>query len=147
MCVFWMVILTGVSISLSGWVLLFPFETAMFAKTFAIVNSIAGTDYPTQLSAIQEQQYAVTWHGILAIAMVCVVLAHIYIGTMGMQGAFSAMGSGRVDLNWAKEHHSLWVAKLENENKLNQQPDDQHEPASPDADDAGDAGVKAQPAE
>jgi formate dehydrogenase subunit gamma len=26
-----------------------------------------------------------------------------------MEGAFEAMGTGEVDLNWAKEHHSLWV--------------------------------------
>jgi formate dehydrogenase subunit gamma len=26
-----------------------------------------------------------------------------------MQGAFAAMGTGRVDVNWAKEHHSLWA--------------------------------------
>jgi formate dehydrogenase subunit gamma len=31
------------------------------------------------------------------------------IGTIGMEGAFEAMGSGSVDLNWAKEHHSLWL--------------------------------------
>jgi formate dehydrogenase subunit gamma len=37
------------------------------------------------------------------------MLAHIYIGTLGMEGAFEAMGSGDVDLNWAKEHHELWV--------------------------------------
>jgi formate dehydrogenase subunit gamma len=29
-----------------------------------------------------------------------------------MEGAFEAMGSGTVDLNWAKEHHSAWVEKL-----------------------------------
>jgi formate dehydrogenase subunit gamma len=40
---------------------------------------------------------------------VVVIIAHIYIGTLGMQGAFSAMGSGQVDVNWAKEHHSLWA--------------------------------------
>jgi formate dehydrogenase subunit gamma len=28
-----------------------------------------------------------------------------------MEGAFDAMGTGEVDLNWAKEHHSLWVAE------------------------------------
>jgi formate dehydrogenase subunit gamma len=28
-----------------------------------------------------------------------------------MEGAFEAMGSGTVDLNWAKEHHSLWLEK------------------------------------
>jgi formate dehydrogenase subunit gamma len=37
------------------------------------------------------------------------MLAHIYIGSLGMEGAFDAMGTGEVDLNWAKEHHSLWV--------------------------------------
>jgi formate dehydrogenase subunit gamma len=26
-----------------------------------------------------------------------------------MEGAFDAMGSGDVDLNWARQHHSLWV--------------------------------------
>ena len=39
------------------------------------------------------------------------IIAHIYIGTLGMQGAFSAMGSGQVDVNWAKEHHSLWAER------------------------------------
>ena len=33
------------------------------------------------------------------------ILAHIYIGTLGMEGAFEAMGTGDVDLNWAREHH------------------------------------------
>jgi formate dehydrogenase subunit gamma len=35
--------------------------------------------------------------------------AHAYIGTIGMEGAFEAMWNGTVDLNWAKEHHQLWV--------------------------------------
>jgi formate dehydrogenase subunit gamma len=36
------------------------------------------------------------------------ILAHIYMGTIGMNGAFEAMGSDSVDENWAKQHHSLW---------------------------------------
>jgi formate dehydrogenase subunit gamma len=39
------------------------------------------------------------------------MIAHIYIGSVGMEGAFDAMGSGQVDLNWAKEHHSIWAAE------------------------------------
>ena len=35
-----------------------------------------------------------------------------------MEGAFEAMGEGDVDLNWAREHHDLWVAELEAERKL-----------------------------
>jgi formate dehydrogenase subunit gamma len=41
--------------------------------------------------------------------MIVIIVAHIYIGSVGMQGAFAAMGSGQVDRNWALEHHSLWV--------------------------------------
>ena len=26
-----------------------------------------------------------------------------------MEGAFEAMGDGEVDVNWAKQHHSLWL--------------------------------------
>ena len=41
------------------------------------------------------------------------ILAHIYIGSIGMEGAFDAMGSGMVDRNWALEHHGLWVEEME----------------------------------
>ena len=50
-------------------------------------------------------------HSIVAVLFIAAMLAHIYIGTIGMEGAFEAMGSGTVDLNWAKEHHSLWLAE------------------------------------
>jgi formate dehydrogenase subunit gamma len=39
------------------------------------------------------------------------MLAHAYIGSVGMEGAYDAMGSGEVDENWAREHHSLWLAQ------------------------------------
>ena len=112
---FWLVMLGGLSLSLSGLALLFPFQTALFAKTFAAVNMLAGSragaNLPTQLTPIQEMQYATSWHSIVALALIVVIVAHIYIGTLGMQGAFSAMGSGQVDVNWAKEHHSLWAER------------------------------------
>jgi len=41
-----------------------------------------------------------------------VIIAHIYIGTLGMEGAYEAMGSGEVDLGWARAHHSEWVKEL-----------------------------------
>jgi cytochrome b subunit of formate dehydrogenase len=37
------------------------------------------------------------------------MLGHIYIGTVGIEGAFEAMGEGTVDVNWAREHHRLWL--------------------------------------
>lgn len=111
--IFWLVILGGTSLSLSGLALLFPFEFSMFADTFAKANALLGTDLPTALTPMQEQQYAQLWHAIVGIVMTAFIFAHIYIGTIGMEGAFDAMGEGDVDYNWAREHHGLWVRDLE----------------------------------
>ena len=110
--VFWAVVLLGASLSMSGVALLFPFETAMFAKTFVFLNSV-GFELPTQFTPLEETQLAQLWHGIVALALIVVVIAHIYIGSLGMEGAFDAMGTGQVDRNWAREHHSLWVEKVD----------------------------------
>jgi formate dehydrogenase subunit gamma len=109
---FWLVILGGISVSLSGVALLFPFEFALFGKTFEFLN-IFGLGLPASVSPIEEMQLAQVWHGIMALFLVTIIIAHIYIGTVGMEGAFDAMGSGHVDANWAREHHSVWVAELE----------------------------------
>jgi formate dehydrogenase subunit gamma len=87
--VYWLSLLAGVAVSVSGLLLLFPFF---------------GTD-------ILDMQLAQVVHAIVAILFVALILAHIYIGTLGMEGAFEAMGTGEVDLNWAKEHHDLWIAQ------------------------------------
>jgi len=112
--IFWSTILLGASVSASGLALLFPYELPMFGKTFSVLNSLGaeavlGTALPETLTPIQEMQYAQLWHTIVAFGMIVVILAHIYIGSVGMEGAFDAMGSGQVDRNWAKEHHGLWV--------------------------------------
>jgi formate dehydrogenase subunit gamma len=69
--------------------------------------------YPTQLSPHEEMQFAQLWHAIVSFLLMAIVIAHIYIGSVGMEGAYDAMGSGEVDLNWAKEHHSLWVEEVQ----------------------------------
>ena len=87
---------------------MFPFQTTMFADTFAMLNAL-GFNLPTNLTALQEQQYNQIWHGFVSLVLIIMIMAHIYIGSVGMEGALDAMNSGRVDRNWAKEHHSLWV--------------------------------------
>lgn len=89
--VYWIVVIGGGLVAASGYVLMFPFY----------------------LSGIEGMQIAQIVHSVIAVLFVAVMLAHIYIGTIGMEGAFEAMGSGTVDVNWAKEHHNLW---LEEEN-------------------------------
>jgi formate dehydrogenase subunit gamma len=109
--IFWLVVLSGISLSVSGLALMFPFKFDMFGPTFAIFN-LVGFDFPTDLTAMQEIQLAQLWHAVLALVMIGVILAHIYIGWLGMEGAYDAMGRGYVDENWAREHHSLWAAEL-----------------------------------
>lgn len=85
--IFWITVLGGAAVAVTGYVLVFPF----------FFTDIAGM----QLSHII--------HSVVSVLMIAVMLAHIYIGSAGMEGAFDAMGSGQVDVNWAKQHHNLWV--------------------------------------
>ncbi|MCU0817198.1 MAG: formate dehydrogenase subunit gamma [Cypionkella sp.] len=88
--IFWSVILGGAALSFTGFMLLFPAE--------------AGTP--------ADWQFYQTIHALTAAILSAIIIAHIYIGSVGMEGAFDAMGSGEVDENWAKEHHSLWVEEV-----------------------------------
>jgi formate dehydrogenase subunit gamma len=85
--VFWGALGAGAAISVSGLLLLFPF-------------------YITDIFGMQIAQIV---HGVVAVLFVALIVGHIYIGTIGMEGAFEAMGSGEVDYNWAREHHDLWL--------------------------------------
>ena len=85
--IFWIVIIGGALMSVSGWFLLFPY-------------------LPGNVTVLQ---FWTVIHAVIAMLFIAAMLAHIYIGSIGMEGAFDAMGTGEVDLNWAKEHHSLWV--------------------------------------
>ncbi len=112
--VFWVVVLGGISISVSGIALMFPFQFALFSDTVALVN-IFGLDLPTDLTPMLEMQLMQVWHATVGLLLIVVIIGHIYIGTIGMEGAFDAMGTGMVDENWAREHHNLWVAEMKDE--------------------------------
>jgi formate dehydrogenase subunit gamma len=87
--IYWIVVLGGGALAGSGYLLMFPFY---------------GTN-------IANMQLAEMVHGVTAALFVAVMFAHVYIGTIGMEGAFEGMWDGTVDLNWAKQHHSLWVER------------------------------------
>ncbi len=113
--IFWAVIVFGGSIAVSGLSLLFPFEFNLFGHTFSTLNSwgVPGwfgmTALPYPLQPQEEMQYAQLWHSIVSLVLIAIVFAHIYLGSVGMEGAFDAMGKGEVEEQWAREHHSLWV--------------------------------------
>lgn len=108
--IFWTVIIGGVSISLSGLALMFPYSLTLFEGSFAAAN-LLGFDLPTDLTGMEEMQLSQLWHAMVGLIFTIVIIAHVYIGSIGMEGAFSAMGSGKVDENWARQHHSLWFAE------------------------------------
>jgi formate dehydrogenase subunit gamma len=85
--VFWFALGAGAAVTISGYLLMFPF-------------------YVTDIAGMQIAQVV---HAVVAVLFVAVIIGHIYIGTLGMEGAFEAMATGEVDLNWAKEHHDLWL--------------------------------------
>jgi formate dehydrogenase subunit gamma len=51
-------------------------------------------------------------HNVSTVLMMCVFAAHIYIGTVGMKGAYTAMRRGWVGEEWAKEHHAYWYEDI-----------------------------------
>jgi formate dehydrogenase subunit gamma len=55
-----------------------------------------------------DMQIAHMVHGVAAMLMMAVFCFHIYMGTVGMKGAYQGMRTGYVDEGWAKEHHELW---------------------------------------
>ena len=85
--IYWIVVIGGGLVAATGYELMFPFY----------------------LSGIEGMQLAQIVHSTVAMLFMAAMLGHIYIGTIGMEGAFEAMGSGTVDVNWAREHHSLWL--------------------------------------
>lgn len=120
--IFWSVILLGICISLTGLSLMFPFKLQIFSHGSAFLN---WTGLPEQflsdplladMTPQHEIQLARTWHMIIAFVFIAIILCHIYIGTIGMQGAISAMGSGNVDAQWARQHHDLWYEDVTGRN-------------------------------
>ncbi len=96
--IYWIVVIGGTAAAVTGYQLMFPFY----------------------LSGIEGMQLAQMVHSIVAVLFVAVMLAHIYIGSIGMEGAFEAMGSGTVDVNWARQHHSLWLEEQDARTRVNE---------------------------
>jgi formate dehydrogenase subunit gamma len=84
--IFWISTIGGGLVIATGFVLLFPF-------------------YGT---TVANMELAEIVHSVVAVLYVAAMFVHIYMGTIGVEGAFEAMAEGNVDVNWAKERHSLW---------------------------------------
>ena len=117
--IFWAVIILGASISASGLSLLFPYELPMFTATFVKLNALGIPElfgiepFRTALAPQEEMQLSQLWHTVVASGLMIIIIAHIYIGSVGMEGAYDAMATGEVEEQWAREHHVLWLNEVE----------------------------------
>ncbi len=84
---FWLAVILGGVLSLSGLLM----------------------EFPSYFTDRWDFQVANIFHAIAAIIVVTVAIGHIYLGLWGVEGALEGMTAGQVDVNWAKEHHSLWA--------------------------------------
>lgn len=83
---YWWSVILGLVLSASGFAMLFP--EWLDSRTYLQLANLA--------------------HAIAALGFIAFGIGHIYLATIGMEGALEGMTRGTVDENWAKEHHDLW---------------------------------------
>lgn len=69
-------------------------------------------DFPNWNQGRELMQQANVIHAIAAVIFIAMSFAHIYLGTLGMEGAYRGMRDGYVDETWAREHHGLWYDEV-----------------------------------
>jgi len=60
-----------------------------------------------------DMQVAQMVHAVATVLLMAMLLGHIYLGTIGMKGAYRGMRHGYVDEAWAHEHHELWLNDIQ----------------------------------
>jgi len=82
-----------------------------FILTFGVLVIASGyvLDFPNFGQDRGTMQAAHVVHTVLAMAWIALALGHIYIGTLGTEGALEGMATGKVSEEWAEQHHELWL--------------------------------------
>lgn len=89
--VFWLVlVVASTTLIVTGLILLFP-NFDQTRSTMQVTNVI---------------------HMLAAYLSIALALVHIYLGTLGMEGAYRAMRDGYVDASWAEHHHQRWYQEV-----------------------------------
>ncbi len=91
------------------------FWAGVFLLGLVVVGSGLVLDklLPSMVYERGTMQVAHMVHAVATVLMMAMFLGHIYMGTIGMQGAYKAMRTGYVDETWAKEHHELWLDDIQ----------------------------------
>jgi len=86
---FWQFVATGIALVVTGFIL----------------------DFPNFGQSREVMQWAHIIHVIAAIIAIVTTLGHMYMALFGVEGALEGMINGKVDTNWAKQHHDIWYDK------------------------------------
>jgi len=92
-CWFWLMIISSIAVGITGFLLYFP---------------IWGQDRLVM-------QVSNVIHGVAGVLFVTASFGHIYMGSVGAEGAFESMLHGKVDIAWAKHHSDLWLEEKRKE--------------------------------
>ncbi|MFZ5509803.1 MAG: formate dehydrogenase subunit gamma [Pseudomonadota bacterium] len=88
-------------------------EKLVFWGVVVVLGVVLGVtglilDFPNFQQGRSVMQQASIVHAVAAMIAIAIILGHIYLGTIGMEGALDSMKTGYVDEAWAKEHHEYW---------------------------------------
>lgn len=88
---YWTLVLAGATLVISGFYLLFP-------------------NFGFERAAMQTSNIV---HAVSSLILVAFVLLHIYLGTLGSEGALEGMITGEVDEAWARRNHGVWLDEVQ----------------------------------
>ena len=71
-------------------------------------------DFPNFGQSREIMQWSHLIHSVTAVGVIAFFFVHLYLATIGVEGAFESMVNGHVDANWAKQHHDLWYDEVKN---------------------------------
>ncbi len=98
------------------WVVVFVGLLAVCGTGLALIGWAAQFGIGDTSRASMQNMHQI--HAIAAIIWIVVFFGHVYIGTLGTEGALEGMTTGRVSVEWAKEHHDLWYEEVKNDQEV-----------------------------
>lgn len=96
----------------AGEKVVFWLGVVLFGIVVAASGVVLDKLVPSMVYDRGTMQVAHMVHAVAAGLMIALIGFHIYLGTVGVRGAYSAMREGYVDEAWAREHHGYWYEDI-----------------------------------
>ena len=95
------------------WIVIFVGLIAVCGTGFALIGWLEqlGMGDTTRSS----MQFMHQIHAIAAVIWIVLFFGHASIGTLGTEGALEGMTTGRVSVEWAKQHHDQWYEEVKDQ--------------------------------